>query len=334
MGKAHSVSTVAPHRISLVGGGSDLPTVSDKIGGGCVSFTIPKYIYVTCKRHSIDQFQERYRLQYSLTEVVNERSKIVNNIIRETLIYLDIDEPLVISTSSDLPTGSGLGSSSSFTVALLLALRKLFDVPTNPFELAEDAYQIERIINGNSVGRQDQFAASIGGYNYYQFDRDGSVSINPIMNSHQQISSLAQSSLLIWTGLSRSASTVLKKQSDLSESLLDKYTELNELTMKFYQLLKLRSFSVKDYGYYIRQNWSIKKGLASAISNSEIESIIEQCLRLGTTACKVLGAGGGGYILALGTNKQTEAWLESEGLHTERIGYDPNGARVLSSFVL
>ena len=117
--------------------------------------TISKYIYVTCKHHNESQFNERYRLQYSQTEVTKTRSAIQNNIIRKSLEYLEIDEPIHISISSDLPTGSGLGSSSSFTVALLYGLKTLFQMPTNQFEIAEEAFEVERLINGDAIGRQD-----------------------------------------------------------------------------------------------------------------------------------------------------------------------------------
>ena len=334
MSSIHSVSTIAPHRVSLVGGGSDLPSISNRIGGGCISFTIPKYIFVTCKMHSPSQFGEKYRLQYSSTEVVQDRADIKNNIIRETLQYLQLDDPLVISVTSDLPSGSGLGSSSSFTVALLMALRLLFGIATNPFELAEDAFQIEKAINGNNVGRQDQYAAAVGGFNYYRFARDGSVSIHPIFNSNAQISNLSHSSLLIWTGLSRSASSILQSQVNLSTSRIEYYEQMNSLTAECYFKMKDHLFTTSDYASFVFKNWDLKRSMSSSITNSKIDTIINLCLNNGTMACKLLGAGGGGYILAIGVNQQTRKCITEIGLHSEELRYDPNGVRVLSTFNL
>ena len=325
----HSVSTLAPHRISLVGGGTDLPSVSNDLGGGCISFTIPKYIYVTCKLHSPDQFHERYRLQYSHTEVVNSREDIQNNIIRESLTYLNLDIPLVISVTSDLPSGSGLGSSSSFTVALLLALKTLLGIQTNPFEIAEEAYQIERKINGDSVGRQDQYAAAIGGFNYYSFAKDGSVSIKPILNSQEQLSNLSRSSLLAWTGISRSASTILEDQSRLCAEKRVEYRKMNSLTNEFYSIVKSNICTEDHFSEYLRKNWEIKKFLSNAITTPEIDSIFEMLNNKGAKACKLLGAGGGGYILVVGVNDEIRDYLKEIRLHTEPVGYNLGGARVL-----
>ena len=335
MNKAHSVTTLAPHRISLVGGGTDLPQVSKNIGGGCISMTISKYIYVTCKHHNESQFNERYRLQYSQTEVTKTRSAIQNNIIRKSLEYLEIDEPIHISISSDLPTGSGLGSSSSFTVALLYGLKTLFQMPTNQFEIAEEAFEVERLINGDAIGRQDQYAAAIGGFNYYRFNREGLSSVRPLQNSAMQLNGITKNSFLLWTGISRNSSDILRKQNDDIEKNIKYYNEMNKLTERLYNESKEDEIELTTYAKYIKENWMIKKRMSKSITTKHIEQLIESCMQRGALACKLLGAGGGGYVFVIAPNKESmKNQLLNEGHYVEDIKYDPMGSRVLSTFSL
>ena len=162
------VTTITPQRISFAGGGTDFPDFYLKNGGAVVSATIDKFVYVTVKRHS-ELFREKYRLSYSQTEHVDEIDSIENDIARECLRFLNVDPPLFISTTSDLPVSSGLGSSSSFAVGLLLALHNLRGESVTAGQLAEEACHIEIEVLGKPIGKQDQYAAAFGGLNFYEF---------------------------------------------------------------------------------------------------------------------------------------------------------------------
>ena len=288
---------------------------------------------MTCKHHNESQFNERYRLQYSQTEVTQKRDNIENNIIRTTLEYLKIDSPLHISISSDLPTGSGLGSSSSFTVALLYGLKTLFQIPTNQFEIAEDAFKVESLINGNSIGRQDQYAAAIGGYNYYNFDQEGIVNVKPIQNSADALDEITKKSFLLWTGISRSSTKILDEQNKQIENNLDDYRKMNELTERFYRVSTEKRFTCKDYAEFINENWKIKRKMSASISTKSIQKLMDKCKDHGALGYKLLGAGGGGYVLVIGNRKdEIMRNLERDGHYVENIHYDPMGSRFYQHF--
>jgi D-glycero-alpha-D-manno-heptose-7-phosphate kinase len=165
-----SCLTIAPLRVSFVGGGSDFPNYYLKNGGAVVSTAISKYVYVHVKRHD-PLFQERYRISYSEVEHTQSRESIKNRIVKSSLELLEIDEPLQISTSADLPAASGLGSSSSFAVALLLALHSLKGESVSPLQLSEEACNVEIEMLKSPIGKQDQYASAFGGMNFIEFNR-------------------------------------------------------------------------------------------------------------------------------------------------------------------
>jgi D-glycero-alpha-D-manno-heptose-7-phosphate kinase len=205
------VTTITPQRISFAGGGTDFPDFYLKNGGAVVSATIDKFVYVTVKRHS-ELFKEKYRLSYSQTEHVDDIELIENDIARECLRFLNVDPPLFISTTSDLPVSSGLGSSSSFAVGLLLALHNLRGESVTAGQLAEEACHIEIEVLGKPIGKQDQYAAAFGGLNFYEFRKDGRVRVESLWNSRNDTQSIFDSSILFWTGVQRKAEDILSEQ--------------------------------------------------------------------------------------------------------------------------
>jgi D-glycero-alpha-D-manno-heptose-7-phosphate kinase len=255
-----SVLSVAPLRISFLGGGTDIPSFYEKSKGCVVSAAINKYVYVHIKRHD-PLFQERYRISYSEVEHTDSRDSIKNQIVRSCLELLDIDEPIQISTSADLPANSGLGSSSSFAVALLNGLHALRKENVSRVQLAEEASEVEIRILESPIGKQDQYAASFGGINYFEFQNDGSVIVEPLNLSISRVTNLFDNSLLIWTGQGRNANSILA-----------------------------------DLGPVINSGWMHKKSISEKILTTEVESITQRLNELGSCGHKLLGAGGGGFV--------------------------------------
>ena len=210
-----SVLSTAPLRISFLGGGSDIASFYEKSPGAVVSAAIDKYVYVHIKRHD-PLFQERYRISYSEIEHSYSRSEIRNDIVRSCLEYLEIDEPLQISTSADLPANSGLGSSSSFAVALLLGLHAMRGEEISPIQVAEEACRVEIEILKSPIGKQDQYAAAFGGLNFFNFSTNGSVNIEPLYLPNVDSGRLLENIVLVWTGQSRKANVILADQATRS----------------------------------------------------------------------------------------------------------------------
>ena len=206
-----SVTTITPHRISFAGGGTDIPKFYKNYGGSVLSTTIDKYLYVTVKYHS-PLFEENFRLCYSETERTNSLEEINNSIARECLRLVPIDHPIYISTVSDIPASTGLGSSSSFAVGLLHALHLLKGEKVSAGQLAEESSTIEINILNHPIGKQDQYAAAYGGLNYFKFQPNGVVKIEHILPPNNSIKLLFDSILLFWTGVQRKSEDVLLEQ--------------------------------------------------------------------------------------------------------------------------
>jgi D-glycero-alpha-D-manno-heptose-7-phosphate kinase len=297
LGNMHSVSTLAPLRVSLLGGGTDFPEYFREKSGIVVSIAIPKYTFVTVKRHS-DLFGERFRVSYSETEHTDQRSSIKNDICRACLEYLQVDEPLNISTSADLPAQSGLGSSSSFAVALLLALHTMKGERITTAQLAREACDVELNLLRRPMGIQDQYAAALGGMNALYFERHGAPRIEPLGPSKSR-DSLISSLEMIWTGRQRAAESVLTEQ---QRNTSDRYSELDGIRNLARQLrdgLVMGDMSVEAFAQMLSRSWELKKSLASGVSDTHVDQLVMNALQAGALGAKLLGAGGGGFVLVV-----------------------------------
>jgi D-glycero-alpha-D-manno-heptose-7-phosphate kinase len=324
-----SILSAAPLRVSFVGGGTDISSFYTKFGGEVISASINKYVYVHIKRHD-PLFQEKFRISYSEVEHTNSRDSIKNDIVRSCLEFLDFDEPLQISTSSDLPSNSGLGSSSSFCVALLSGLHAIRGEDVSAAQLAEEACFIEIDLLKGSIGKQDQYAAAIGGFNHYIFGRDGKVTIAPITSSNHFIDEFFRHSILVWTGLARNASTILKEQDTRSKSNEGNLLELKTLVSEFLSVAQSNEVDLQQSSRIMQKGWELKKSFASSIVTPEILEI-ENALNLaGASGYKLLGAGGGGFILSTFTNlpNLNESFLPDWSKFKPKI--DNLGVRVVS----
>lgn len=320
------VTTRTPLRVSLFGGGSDLPEISRKQQGSVLSFGIKQYVYVTVKQHS-GLFHERYRLQYSSTERVDRVDDIKNEIIRATLLYFGIDEPLVVNTFSDMPASSGLGSSSSFTVGLVKAMNAMYNLGVSTSSIAEKSYQIERSIKGSAVGRQDAYAASIGGFNLFRF---GTTScIVPVVDL-AQLESLLPYMKLYWTGVQRDAGKILRAQADMSENKLPIYSKLSALAEESFKLFNESRVSVVELGERLNRNTELKYQLCGEISSPSIKAHEDSLRAGGAIATKLLGAGGGGFILAIYSDvENAEKGAASSDMISLELNIDYTGSDVI-----
>ena len=324
-----SVLSMAPLRISFLGGGTDISTYFTKSKGCVVSAAINKYVYVHIKRHD-PLFQERYRISYSEVEHTNSRDLIKNSIVKGCLELLKIDEPIQISTSADLPANSGLGSSSSFAVALLNALHTLKNENVSPVQLAEEASSVEIELLGSPIGKQDQYAAAFGGLNLFEFATDGRVSIDPINLSAVEVNALLDKSILIWTGRSRDANSVLTDQAHHANSNQEHLLELTNLARDFKSKLLEKDVDWVNLGPLIKKGWYLKQSFSKKIATDEVTAITDKLDSLGCLGYKLLGAGGGGFILGVFGSKYEEIQTQLKDWHTFKPSLDSQGARIVS----
>lgn len=284
----------APLRMSFVGGGSDLPSFYRKRGGAVLSTSINKYVYVGVNK----KFDDNIRLSYSITENVTNIEGIQHPIVRNTLKLLGISSGIEITSISDIPSqGSGLGSSSSFTVALLQALSALRDNQISKEELARISSHIEIELCGEKIGKQDQYAAAFGGLNLIEFKEDDSVIVSPVRCSPNTISELEESIIVFYTGRTRKASNLLSKQSEnMNEE--DKVEMMAEMVNCAYKMREiLENDDLESFGKLLDQNWQLKTKMAEGISDKEINSWYQEGINAGATGGKLLGAGNGGFIM-------------------------------------
>ena len=290
------VVTKTPLRVSFLGGGTDMPYFYDKYGGATISCTINRYIYVTAKFHN--NYQEKYRLNYSKTENTNDLSKIKNLRIKKVIEKMGITKPLYINTFADIPANSGLGSSSSFTVGLIKALCKLQNKKMTKNQLAEMAYEIESKITKNSLGKQDHYIAAHGGLKYIRYNKN-KISVSSLDLDRKNIKNFFNNMFLIWTGKNRFASSVLKDQKkNLKENYIN-LIALNFLTKKFKNEILSKKIKIKNIGKLIKESWELKKSFSKLITNNDIEKIFKKIDQKGAYGGKLLGAGNGGFILVV-----------------------------------
>jgi D-glycero-alpha-D-manno-heptose-7-phosphate kinase len=323
-----SCLTIAPLRASFVGGGTDFFDYYQKNGGAVVSTAISKYVYVHVKRHD-PLFQERYRISYSEIEHTQSRDTIKNKIVRKSLELLELDEPLQISTSADLPSASGLGSSSSFTVALLLALHSIKGESVGPLQLAEEACTVEIEMLKSPIGKQDQYAAAFGGMNFVEFGSSEKITIQPLIKDSTSFDSFFSNSLLIWTKQTREANDILQNQKNKINENQNNLNKLLELAYLLRDTLVSNPTNLEKIGSIILQSWDIKKQLNNQIQINKADDIIN-LIKEYSFGHKLLGAGGGGFIYTLLKDPKYKNAIDRAGLSTMNLKISMEGAKVLS----
>ena len=319
----------SPLRISLGGGGTDLPSYYREHEGFLIAAAIDKYVYVTINR----PFNEGIYLKYSEIEHVKTVDEVSHNIIREALKLENLNTPQVeISSIADLPSGTGLGSSGSFTTALLKALYAYRHRHINPEELAELACAIEIDRLKEPIGKQDQYIASVGGITCFAFHKDNSVTFAPLKISRETFHKLEDNLLLFFTGFSRSASEILKDQHIKSQK--NDVDMLNNLhfvkEIGYLSKDALESGNTDKFGELMHQHWEHKKKRSGGMSNQDIDTWYATALKNGAIGGKVVGAGGGGFLMFMAHDAaKLRNAMTKTGLQEVRFKFDFEGTKVI-----
>lgn len=322
--------TRSPLRISLGGGGTDLASYYREHGGFLVAAAIDRYVYITLHR----TFQEEIIIKYSKLERVHQVDQIEHPIVREALkLTGTIDPHLELSSMADIPSGTGLGSSGSFTTALLKALHTAKKNLISPAELAEQACHIEIDRLGEPIGKQDQYIASVGGITAFTFHKDGRVEYAPCRISEETLFNLEDNLLLFFTGYSRSASSILKDQKTRSEkhdtAMLDNLHFTKELG--FQSLAALESGNLEDFARLMDVHWQRKKARTSGMSNDQINAWYDFAMAHGALGGKLIGAGGGGFLMFYAADKRRlRHAMREKGLQEVRFRFDFEGSKVVA----
>ncbi len=284
--------TQTPLRISLAGGGTDLPAYYHRRDGAVVSGAIDKYVYVILNR----RFDDKIYISYSKKEIVDSVDEIRHELVRESMRKAGISQGVEIAMMADIPSeGCGLGSSSSLTVGLLNAFYTYQGIQASAEQLAREACEIEIDICGKPIGKQDQYIAAYGGVRYFEFRGDESVFTEPLGNAEEN-RRLGSELHLFFTNITRRADAILTEQSEKTAERLEELDRLRGLANRARDTLM--AGPVSDIGELLKESWLLKKGLASGISNPEIDAMVERAYAGGATGCKICGAGGGGFLLA------------------------------------
>lgn len=321
----------APVRISLGGGGTDLKSFYSRFGGFLIAGGIDRYIFICANR----RFEATVRLSYSQTEQVENINQIKHNIFREALKLMGVEKHIELASIADVPANCGLGSSSSFTVALLMALHsyKRNLVPLR--ELAEEACKIEIDILGEPIGKQDQYMAAFGGVTALTFEPDGHVQVEPVRIPEDALVELEYNIALFYTGIQRKASDILanqnKKTQEDDAAVVDRLKEIKEIgliTKRYFEKGDLDSF-----GDLLHQHWLTKKKLSAAISNPLIDEAYEEARKAGALGGKIMGAGGGGFFMFYcpGTKAKVIQRLSAMGLKYSPFRFDFEGAKIVAN---
>jgi D-glycero-alpha-D-manno-heptose-7-phosphate kinase len=284
-----------PFRISFVGGGTDLRSFYKVDQGQVLSSSIDKYIYVVIKRQ-VGIVENRYRINWSKVEFCNEIDEIEHPIVREALRFFNIDFPIEISTFSDIPGSTGLGSSSAFCVGLVHALYALLGKYASKHTIASEAGNIEVDILKRTMGKQDHFASAYGNLNVFTFNSDESVNVEPVFYDSKIRNKLEANLMLFYTKITRNASDVLESQDKATEDKRSVLGKMRNLVNPLRDVLAGEQ-DITRFGEILHEGWLLKKSITNDISSSMIDAYYEKALKAGAVGGKLLGAGGGGFLL-------------------------------------
>ena len=323
------IITRSPLRVSLGGGGTDLPSYYSEYEGFLIAGAIDKYVYITLHQ----TFVEELIIKYSSLEKVKAVDDVQHPIIRESLKYIGIQAPhLEISSMADIPAGTGLGSSGSFTTALLKSLHALKKNLVHPEQLAEQACHIELERLAEPIGKQDQYIAAYGGLTCFEFLNDGTVNAFPLKVSNDTIYNLEENLLLFFTGYSRSASLILKEQDDKSKlkerKMIDHLHFIKDLA--FQSKKSLEADDLIHFSELMNIHWRYKQQRSKNMSNQQIDSWYELAMDNGALGGKLIGAGGGGFLMFYAKDKVLlRHAMKKIGLHEIRFNFDFEGTKLI-----
>ena len=294
----------APYRISLGGGGTDLPFYASKKGGELITGAINEYITVMVAKRIIDK---KIFLQYSQTEMVNSLDQISHEILREILRYFKISDSFQVATFSTMPTFTGLGASSTLIVALLKAIRELYGKPTSQIKLAEEAYHVEREILGLSGGFQDQYISALGGIQVLKINKDLKVSTKALKIEEKSLKKLQTSLFLVHAGIDRNSEKIIDSQKK-ALGIIDAYDQIKSIGKLSVDYIL--NGEIDKLGKAMDDHWKIKKKMSQEMSNSNIDNMYLELKSFGSIGGKIIGAGGGGFFLMV-VNKNRKKFKET-----------------------
>ena len=300
------ITTRTPLRISFFGGGTDYPIWYREFGGSVLSTAIDKSCYITCRRLP-PFFEYHSRISYSRIENVNENHAIEHPSVRACLQYLGVDEGVEIHHVADLPARTGLGTSSAFTVGLLLGLYALRSQMRNKHALASDAIHVEQEVIREAVGSQDQISAAFGGFNRINFNTDGSFEVKPILTSPDRFMALQQHCAVFFTGFSRTASEIAQEQIRTTPQRKHELELMFQMVSEAEAIVTDPSRSLDEFGHLLHECWQVKRTLTQKITNTHLDEIYEAGRSAGALGGKLLGAGGGGFMLFFVSPEKREA---------------------------
>ena len=290
------IITRTPMRISFFGGGTDYPVYFREFGGAVLSTAIDKSCYITC-RHLPPFFEYHSRVSYSRIENVDHNGEFKHPSVRACLEYLGVEQGVEIHHVADLPARTGLGTSSAFTVGLLLGLYALREQMRNKHALATDAIHVEQNVIGEAVGSQDQVSAAYGGFNRINFNSDGSLEVKQIVAKRERLAALEQHCALFFTGFSRTASEIAKEQIRLTPHRKQELGMMFEMINEAEAIVTTPHRSLREFGELLNQSWQLKRTLTQNTTNSALDEIYDAGRSAGAIGGKLLGAGGGGFML-------------------------------------
>lgn len=323
------IITRTPLRISFFGGGTDYPVWSREHGGAVLSTTIDKCCYITC-RYLPPFFEYHSRISYSKIENVITNQSITHPSVRACLQHMGISEGVEIHHIADLPARTGLGTSSAFTVGLLLGLYALKSQMRDKHTLAKEAIYVEQELLQEAVGAQDQVSAAYGGFNRINFHTDGSIEATRVLTSQNRLAELEQHLALYFTGFSRTASEIAQDQLRLTPHKANELNAMLQLVDEAESIVTNPARSLDDFGKLLHESWRIKRTLTSKITNSSIDEIYEAGLSAGALGGKLLGAGGGGFMLFYVPPERKQALRERlKHLLCVPFGFSSRGSHVV-----
>jgi len=326
----------APFRLPLGGGGTDLPPYYTKYGGSLITATINKYMFVNINEPAL---VNNIKIGYTKIETVglDKIDDIQHDIVRETLKYLDIKRPIEIQSMADISAGTGMGSSSAYTVALLKGLNTMNRRFISLSEMAEEACKIEMELCKKPIGKQDQYASTFGGINQLNIDKLGNVIVTPINIKQETIYELENRLMMFYTNINRDANKIIKNQNKIikanENNIIESMHSIKEIGYKIKN--SLLNDDIDSFGYLLHSHWTEKRRISEQMSNSNIDKWYNLGIKNGALGGKIMGAGGGGFLLFCiddtKNRKKLRESMEKEGLRYMDFKFDFEGVKVLAN---
>ena len=314
-----------PYRVSFAGGGTDLPAFYRQEYGAVLSVAIDKHMYVTVS----PRFDPTTRVAYTKVEIASDLADLKHELVREALRMTGLGRHLEITTVGDVPAGAGMGSSSSLTVGVLLALYAYKGQIVSAKNVAERACQIEIEALGKPIGKQDQYAAAFGGLNYMRFNPDGSVDVEPVPATPETMQELSKRTLLLYTEQQRDADSILKRQSEGTKDRMPILRAMRDLANEM-RLAIGGGGGLDEFARLLDEGWKLKRSLGFGISMDSVDAWYEQARKLGAQGGKLLGAGGGGFLLLIAPPERHNMIRDALGHPRElTFGIDRRGGRII-----